>query len=339
MMPDQCRPLGPAANVFLDAASAHAWEALNEHVFLSRVLVELRTELGEAFDALNFFVFSPAHAGVRPASADLPMPGKVLIYLSDESSSVPHALAAEYLAIFKAYLPHDLPGTNIFALNLGYVGDPPALDATPILDRPIDMFFSGNLNGNRLPLLAAFDPVLRRLPATGRLGRLLLRSPAKRLIRRDFSTQAPGFRSYIRFTDGFMAGLDAAAYAAMLTQSKIVLCPRGFSSTETFRHVEAMRAGAIVASEPLPDTHLYRGAPLIEVRDWRPGLAQVRAVAGDPARLADLSARSRAWYDSVFSERATARFMAVALTQGLSFPPAARYDAANLPPLRPIHDR
>jgi len=317
-MGTEYRPLDFADNVFLDVASAHEWRTLNEHVFVSRVLIALRAELGEAFDALTFFVFSPARADVRPASADIAKAGKVLIFLSDESASIPHALATYYAAIFKAYLPHDLPGSNIFPFNLGYVGDPPATEAIPIRERPIDVFFSGNLNGNRLPLLAACHPVLRHLPGPGLIGRLCLKTPLKRLIRRDFSNDMPGFRSYIRFTDGFMAGLDAAAYAAMLAQSKIVLCPRGYASAETFRHIEAMRAGAIVASEPLPQTYLYRAAPLIEVQNWGTGLAKVRALAGDPQALDDLATRSRAWYESVLSERAAARFMAAALTQRLS---------------------
>jgi hypothetical protein len=313
-------PLHFAANVFLDTASAHRWEVLNEHVFVRRVVEALRIELGARFDALKVFVFSPARATTRPASADLDVPGKILIFLSDESSSIPHALAGAYDAIFKAYLPRDLPGTNIFAFNVGYVGGSDALPPTPVLERAVDVFFSGNLNANRFALYQAFHPMLKRLPGLDRrLARLATASPVKHALRRNFSADETGFRRHVYFTDGFKAGLAPEGYAKMLAGSKIVLCPRGFASAETFRHVEALRAGAIVASEPLPDTHLYRGAPILRVDDWRTGLTRLRALANDPEALVDLQRQSRAWYDNHLSEAATARFMAQAFTgEGLS---------------------
>ncbi len=82
-------------------------------------------------------------------------------------------------------------------------------------------------------------------------------------MRRELSDWIPAVRGEITLTDGFARGLSPETYGRKLALSKTVLCPRGFSSTDTFRHVEALRAGAVVISEPLPDLHLYRGSPII----------------------------------------------------------------------------
>ena len=129
----------------------------------------------------------------------------------------------------------------------------------------------------------------------------------------DFSAWLPGFNCEITFTSGFARGLTPAAYGEKLAHSKIVLCPRGFASTETFRHIEAMRAGAVVISEPLPDLPMYRDSPIITVDDWHQGLMTVTALLKNPAELRDRHKRSVAWYEAVLSETATAAAAARAI--------------------------
>jgi hypothetical protein len=71
-----------------------------------------------------------------------------------------------------------------------------------------------------------------------------------------------------------------------------------------------MRAGAVVVSGPLPDTHFYRGSPIVTVRSWMEGIARTKRLLSDPHELADLQAQTVAWWESVCSEDATARYMA-----------------------------
>src|SRR5215472_152161 len=123
----------------------------------------------------------------------------------------------------------------------------------------------------------------------------------------DFGASFP--KSYIRFTHGFKHGLSPECYGRMLNDSKIVLCPRGLSSSETFRHMEALRAGAIVISERLPDTHFYHGSPIVSVRDWRAGLEMARQIIADPKLLARLHLETMKWWNRVCSEEATASYV------------------------------
>lgn len=63
----------------------------------------------------------------------------------------------------------------------------------------------------------------------------------------------------------FNSGLDKEAYARLLGQSDVVLCPRGWSSVECYRVYEALEAGALPLVEDdggmgLMDEHLHWGA-------------------------------------------------------------------------------
>lgn len=293
-------------NVVYDEASAYAWSDLNETEFLERVVAELRAAMGDAFGEHTFFILSSHDPDVRPASIGDPAQRKVLIFVSDESASVPDVLAPHYKAVFKSYLPRELPGTNIFPFSLGYVRGVPAPPPEPILERSISVFFSGSLGPARRPLYRALHPVYRRLPAAA-LDRAL--SDRKRLlVPEDLSHTMPD--SVLRFTRGFRQGHSAEEYGALLADARIALCPHGARNPETFRHIEAMRAGAVVVSEPLPDTHFYRGAPFVTVEDWPSGMRAVRELLASPARLQELQDATLAWWDSVCSERATARYVA-----------------------------
>lgn len=311
------RPFAFAPNVEYDAASAHGWDTLNETAFLEALFARLRDLDPARFDRLRFVIFSPGRRRAIPAAATGDPSNKVLLYISDESGDVPTELADRFRAVFKIHQQREPAEANLFPLNLGYVRDVPAAPPTPVLERPVDIFFSGNLSAVRLPLYRAVAPGLRAVPPA--LLRAVLRTPLRRALPMDFSGTDGRVTRCIRFTSGFKQGMRPADYGAMLGQAKIVLCPRGFLWAETFRHVEAMRAGAIVISEPLPDTHLYRGAPIVIVANWRDGLATARRLAADPAALVDLQARHLAWYDAVLSEDATARAIWRALD---TLPPA-----------------
>ncbi|MCP9884160.1 hypothetical protein KBY97_03325 [Synechococcus sp. ATX 2A4] len=299
------------SNVQLDAASAYGWEQLNETAFLTRCFVTLAREL-PCFSSWRFFVFSSHQPEAVPASAALPGDDKVLIAISDESPSISATLAlqAHYRHIFKAYLPRELLGSRVYPFHPGVVGAVPQLAVRPFAERSLDVFFAGNLNPNRLPLYCALHPLLRHLSPA--LARSLVRRMPRRLRRHSLDRLAdPALgRTSLLFSDGFRRGLAPAAYAGLLHDSRIVLCPRGFSSSETFRHMEALRAGAVVVSEPLPDTTFYRGSPIVTVPDWRTGYLVIQQLLADPAALLERHQASLAWWNSHCSEQATARYLA-----------------------------
>jgi hypothetical protein len=296
-------------NVFYDSASAYDWGDLNETAFLERVIAELKTMMGDAFLEYAFFILSSHDGNVQPESVSDPSPRKVLIFVSDESASVPSYLQPHYLAIFKGYLPREIPGANVFPFNIGYVRDVPTYPFKRVRDRKITVFFSGSSSVKRLPLYRALHPLYRRLPEV--VARRAFSMSSRRFGRwvfpTDLSRALPG--SVLRFTDRFKAGLSPLEYGRKLADSRIVLCPSGGASPETFRHIEAMRAGAVLISEALPDTHFYRGAPILAVCDWNTGIEQARRLLDDEASLAELQRDTLDWWEAVCSEAATARYM------------------------------
>ncbi len=297
-------------NVHYDAHSTLTIDRFIESEYVLGVLDALRDRMGESFDSYSFHVFNCEDPSIRPASMDDPHPRKVLIYVADEKGTIPLELAQHYVAIFKGYLPDDrLPG-NIFPLALGYVNGVTNGTTLPASGRELDVFFSGNLNRDRMTLYREFS-MLRIVPE--QLVRACITHPRMRNIVRlifgtDFSRAFE--RGYICFTRNFGDGLSRAAYSEKLNNAKIALCPRGFHSAETFRHFEAARAGCVIICERLPDNTLYRGAPVLEVDSWREGISLAHDLLQDPDRLNDLQNRTLAWWHAHWSAKAVAQDIA-----------------------------
>lgn len=295
--------------IFYDSASAYTWSELNESTFLIRMFSELKRLMADTFLDYKFYILSSHNMHAQPESISDPSPNKVLIFISDERSSIPRHLQTNYLAIFKGYLQCEFPRTNIFPFNLGYVNNVPVYPIKPVEDRRINVFFAGNLNYNRLKLYRSIHPVYQKLsPVIFRtVASINARMNGRMLMRADLSHSLSN--SILYFTDGFKRGLSPEEYGRTLADSCIVLCPKGFNSPETFRHFEAMRAGAVVISEPLPDTHFYRDSPIIIVSDWQEGLAKAKSLIANPDVLKRLQLETIHWWKTVCSEEATARYL------------------------------
>lgn len=294
--------------VFLDPNSGHRWEDLIQKDFLAELFETLTERLPPELQDVRFYVFSPLNADQLPASADFANERKVLIFLSDEADSVtPLALASQYLAIFKPSMRSEKVGNNIFTMSLGLANGVTVPPIKPMSERSVSLLFTGNLNRNRYTLYFAFHPILKRWPnlAKSRWFHLFARSPLRQLLRRNFNTTKGG-RRVVMFTDGFGLGLSRSEYSMMLADSQIVLAPRGFVSAETFRHLEALRAGSVVVSERLPDTFLYRDSPIQCIDNWAQGLRHIEMLLRDPVRLQALQDQGLRWYEDVLSPRAAA---------------------------------
>lgn len=298
-------------NVKLDSTSSYRWEQLNETAFLTRFFEHLSEEMGKQFHTYNFFVMSSHDSQIVPASAQADLPNKVLFFISDESPSIPATLALQsrYHCVFKSYLPCELPNSNVFPFQLGYVKDVPHYEVKPATERRNDIFFFGNLNSNRFGLYHALNPLTRFLPeklATRMVRRL---NPKLRRFTIDKAIEWSNPHSMICFTDGFKKGVSPEKYACRLYDSKIALCPKGFKSAETFRHIEAMRAGTVLISTELPDTYFYKDSPIITASNWRLGLRKAKELLNNPAALAEIQTATIKWWEDICSERAAARYV------------------------------
>jgi glycosyltransferase involved in cell wall biosynthesis len=274
----------------------YTFEEMCERSFMTGVLDCLRERMGEAFSRFDFMIVSGAESELDLSGVSRDR--TVVFHLSDETSSVPRRLCASALLVFKSYLPAERLVANLRSLPLGCIGPAP-FPPLSIGERAWNVFFSGNLNGNRAGLARALS-VFRHVP--GRVPMRVLRWVYPGTV---FDGAVP--RSYLRFTDGFRRGLPAEDYYRFLADARIVLCPAGFHSAETFRHFEAMRAGAVVVSEALPPLDFYRDSPIIQVKAWDDLIPKLRGLLDDPDALVDIQARTLAWYDARCSESAVAR--------------------------------
>ena len=282
-----------------------SYDDLCESKYLSKILYYIKESLGDKFDRYDFYIYSSN--GIY----NLPKPivicnskPKVLIYISDEQATVPIYLNKYFIAIFKCYLAESHDEEKIYPFPLGYHKDVPELQVIPIAERTTNVFFSGDLeHENRLAFYKELSP-LRFFPDRVFYG---MKNKIKKYFPRDCSTIFNN--SIINFTSGFSSGLSGDEYAKILYNSKIVLCPPGHSSVETFRHFEAMRAGCVVITQRLSNTILYKDAPFIIVDNWGELRSIINNLLRDPEKMKNIHNNTLNWWNDVCSEKAMADYI------------------------------
>ncbi len=289
----------------------YKYEELQECESLDRLFLELQQLFGSEFEDYEFILYS-VNGSTNPA-VPIKLTGdkkKILIYISDEEMLVPYDLCKDFLAIFKAIIPDDYDRTsNIFPFPLAPNRGTEELPIIPINERPVNVFFSGNLNEKRYPLYKHLT-LLRHLPD--------FPPPLEKQVARVFSKVIKSYfntnlshafpDSCVEFTGGYLQG-NAKTFSRMLHDSKIAICPSGFKSPETCRHFEAMRAGCVVISEPLPKHYCYKGSPMIMLDSWKDLEKTVESLLSNPAHLHEVHEKTLDWWKNVCSERATALYI------------------------------
>ncbi len=209
----------------------------------------------------------------------------VLFWIGDEEGYMPsNAVFSRFNYIFKVHLKNkdaiDIKnGINIFRPGLYHfplltIDDVPELPILPFSERKYSIYFCGNLNKNRVPFYIALN---KRVPLLIRLDNFLLKHNLRggdKLYEFCFKNKSFDIsylydNACIKFYNGFNNGDNYNKYAHFLQNSKIVLSPKGFYSTECFRLYEAMRQGCIVITEPLPHVWCYKDAPCITIDSWK----------------------------------------------------------------------
>ena len=293
------------------------FDRLSESDYFAAVFSALGQMDQAAIDDWAFVITTAANGEPIDPAEVLAGTGKTkvaLLWLGAEKGSVPRAEGFDL--VLAAYANRTDARTR--ALPLGYMnGRVPSSD-TPLLRRGVDVFFAGTLNANRFDLVLAFshpyDPRtwLVKLLRPFRYRRVVAR--ACRAILGFVGSPRPRNRG-VQFVIGsaWSKALDAKTYVAILEDSKVVLCPRGWESTETFRHYEGLRAGCAMVSEPLPDVEFYRGLPASFVDDWRDAPAFVEDLLGRIREGHLTSEAQRAFYEKSLSPDATARYIVRAI--------------------------
>lgn len=293
-------------NIHYETRSRYPFEELNESEFIEKIFRYLVQDFQSGFSEYDFYIFSNHDINIIPESSTFSNGRKkVLLYFSEERGEDPVHLSEKYHAIFKSYIPEVSSSANVFPLALGYVKGVEELPIKPIRDRKYNVFFRGNLNESRLPFYKSFSILSRLLPDTLKGKRFLIKYLVK--WKSDYSHYFPN--SIIYFNNSFKSGFTPSEYAEVLTDSKIVLCPAGFSSSECFRHYEAMRAGCVIVSERLPDNELYADSPIIQISDWQEGLKIAEELIQNPVEMQNLQDKAVSWWKDRWSEKATANYI------------------------------
>lgn len=232
----------------------------------------------------------------------------IVIYVSDEGGDIPHRLCGRCEVVFKAYLPDAKLPSNLFHFPVGVANYENVPDEASGAEKDINVFFSGNLNEQRFGLHKQLS------------GSLLPEALYRRYVqwngtpRLDLSDRFPD--SVIRFSRDWSGGMDPAAYHRTLGRSKIALCPAGFRTPETFRHFEALRAGCVVISEPLPQSNpFYETEAVVQVESYGEMVRRAEDLLQDRSRLQTLLETAEQWWETKCSPRAVAGYMTARATE------------------------
>ncbi len=273
------------SNVFLDSKSEYTIYEVNERNYLEKLFRLLETVLSTNFKKHQFFVLFSHNPMVIPASSTIEHSHKVLFWFSEESGKMPSHLRCQYKVIFKSYIQSE--SGNIYSNPLGYVNEFESVASRNLYAKDIALFFSGNLNANRYDLYRMF--FYRKYPALKFLKVIPCLVPGLFFFKLNyFNLSSVVDKAIVFFAKGFKNGLSYSRYMNYLQRSKFVICPTGFQSNETFRHIEALACGCIIISGPMPNVSIYEGNPFIiyqSISDLKNILERIKLRAFDEIEL------------------------------------------------------
>lgn len=190
-----------------------------------------------------------------------PLPWVIFVSVGDESTDFPYRLLSHPNS--KLWVQTPLPTTKADRYLIeGY----PANTNRPNIYQDLDFFFAGQSTHDRRQSCAV---ALRAVTMEGRLQGSAL------------------------FTDSFGAGYSQQEYLKLMSRARIVPCPSGPASPDTFRIWEALECGAV----PIVDARSLRdetvgfwntvlpGAPLRFIYDWSSLPEEIEYILGDYERV------------------------------------------------------
>lgn len=298
-------PLNELRNTAVVFREGSAPEHLLELDYWKRILQLLQARLSAAqLDGLYFqLVFGNASLAAAPETGYT----NVFIIADEYQQPRPDLYDGRSIVFQSSYSGRVFKGiyNKIFPFPIGYNGKLDLENPLPFAERPINVFFSGNLHRGRRRMFSYYS-YLRYLP-------FALQHRLQARLKSTYDRKYP--QSYLRFTSGFMQGLNFEQYADYIKKSKIVLTPHGSLAEECFRHYEAMKCGCIIISERLPENDFFSESPIIQIDEWADGDHIIRQLLADPARMQALHVEATRWWREVMSEPAVAAYMQARIEQ------------------------
>ena len=275
--------------------------------------VEFFKEMHEEWFAETFFLFTwvKNESAIKDVNTKQ-YNRKILLWLAEEERGFLPIGLSDYTVIFKNHLREQPSGNKILPLPLFTPLDSLPSKDVPFKERELNLFFSGNLNINRLDLYYQLNDnkswlekliyKVRRIRGGFRLFTYYYKDKTF-----DFSNLFE--KSFVRFNNGFHSGLSPEEYAAKTSHSKIVLSPKGFYTSECFRLYEAMHAGCIVITEILPQLSFYKDIPVVQVDSWKDVQKLVNNLLADESKLENISDNAVEFYEEHLSVRAISEYV------------------------------
>ena len=114
---------------------------------------------------------------------------------------------------------------------------------------------------------------------------------------------------FVLFYQGWAKGLSMQEYAETMHNTKVALCPKGYTSSETFRYFEAAKAGCVIISEPKPNVWFYEDAPHIEIKDWLELPSILPDILQDESLLLHHHNLTKKWWNEKCSPKAVGQYI------------------------------
>lgn len=313
-------------NAFYDSASVECWDEVYMQDYVKGLLDEL-SQIMPDFSSYRFY-FLHATEDILPNGLADPFEKKILIQTGDQLGNEPAAeVMNAFYYVFKTHLRYQTGKyKNLSPYPLGLPSKTPLFPIKLVSERKCDVFYSGNLNKNRLSFYAAINKyernIIKRLAGCLLISLAALLSKSEKQRNNALRIKSLIFRlnchkfdkiipqSYIRFTRAFYLGLAVEDYAKMLADSKIILSPKGFFNTECYRFYEALRQGCIVVTEPLPKTSpFYDNRYYVEVENWDNIRVVIDEILNDPIRMQLMSDEAVVYYNRCLSPKGVAHYV------------------------------
>ncbi len=171
---------------------------------------------------------------------------------------------------------------NCYHIPLPYVNDFKGTSGIPILERKYDAFFIGR--------------------------NLQHRQHAKRALL-EFREKT-NLNVYIKFTHGFMKGLDPEEYADIMSNTKIALSLHGAKRPECLRFSEAVKCGCAIIACDHPQNHFFKNCPATYVNN-KTGWQDIENLIASytPEKLVETSERMKNCWRDFFSPEAVGKYI------------------------------
>jgi hypothetical protein len=287
------------------------------------VIRHLQLQMREDFNEYKF-LFHSLQTHTKPDIAEYADSNAVLIVLGDNSGEHFAKHFENFRVVFKVHLADSLE--HVHPVPLGYTNMHLHGSTESVIDRPRNVFYSGNINAHRVDLWRALY-FKHTWPKPNIRSRLIRRGIVYGVRKMNLANSFHQVfeDSYVNFTSGFAAGLVADEYTRYLAESKISLSPFGFGRAECFRHYESMRSGCIVISDRLPETWYFKGSPIIQIPQWSSLREVIHSLLSDEKKIQRLQEETLGWWNDVCAPPAVARYIAGKIAT--SIPPKERLAA------------